>query len=168
MPTVANRTQPFDGTSVVSLTGLQQALWQIGLPILDGDAVAAHKKTARRIMLWRAVRWQLLAMAVLVGFECLGRDWLRASFVGAAALTLAGLFAWLVNVSDLRWATMDYPAYKNLHGVPAHVSATADALVRCGVAETSLGVEYLKNDPILFVEETGELSQIKRYDLVIW
>ena len=48
------------------------------------------------------------------------------------------------------------------------MSAAADELLRCGVPEEQIGVEYLKNDPILFVEDAEQRSGVKRYDLIIW
>jgi hypothetical protein len=161
-------------TSVVSLTVVQRALWQLGMPILDAGAVAEYKKRAKLGMLWRAIRWQLLGMVALVALVCLGRQWGRAAVVGAAAVALATLFAWLVNASDLQWMTMSYGNYRSLHRVPSHVSAAADTLLRSGVSEEQIGVEYLKSDPILFVEDAefvedaGRQPGVKRYDLIIW
>jgi hypothetical protein len=154
--------------AVVSLTTVQRALWQLGMPILDAGAVADHKKRARLGMLWCAIRWQLLGMAALVAFECLGREWGRAAVVGAAALVLGTLFGWLVSASDLQWLTIDFTTYRSLHTVPPHVSAAADALLRCGVSERRIGVEYLQSDPILFVEDAEQHPGVKRYDLIIW
>ena len=151
-------------TAVVSLTTTQCALWQTGLPVLDANAVAEYKKRARLGMLWHAIRWHLLGMAVLVALVCVGRLWGRAAGVGAAAVLLATLFAWLVNI-DLQWLTMRYCAYKDLHTVPGHVTAAADALLSRGVSPEQIGVEYLKNDPILFVEDA---EQGLRCDLIIW
>ena len=48
------------------------------------------------------------------------------------------------------------------------MSAAADELLRCGVPEVQIGGEYLKNDPILFVEDAEQRSGVKRYDLIIW
>jgi hypothetical protein len=155
-------------TIVVSLTTVQRALWQMGSPILDAAAVAEYKKRAKLGMLWRTMRWPLLGMAALVAFECLGRQWGRAAIVGAAAVVLATLFGWLVNASDLRWLTIDYSTYRSLHAVPRHVSAAVSALVCCGVSPERIGVEYLKNDPILFVEDAEQGPGVKRYDLIIW
>src|SRR5271155_897333 len=121
--------------TVVPLTAVQHALWQLGMPILDPGAVAGYKKRAKRGMLWRAIRWQLLAMAALVAFECLGRQWGRAAAVGAAAIVLATLFGWLVNASDLQWLSIDFRTYHKVNPVPPHVSAAANALLRCGVLE---------------------------------
>ena len=149
--------------NVVPLTVVQRALWQLAIPILDPGAVAEHKKRAKRGMLWRAIRWQLLAMAALVGLMCLGGEWKRATAVGAAAVVLATLFGWLVNVSDLRWVTAGFDMYQSLNAVPAHVSAAANALLCFGVPQEAIGVEYLKEDPVLFVEEAG-----RRYDLILW
>ena len=71
-------------------------------------------------MLWSAIRWQFLAMATLVAFECLGRHWGRVAVVGSAAVLLATLFGWLVNASDLQWHTIDYSTYRSMHAVPPH------------------------------------------------
>jgi hypothetical protein len=155
-------------TTVVPLTAVQRALWQIGSPILAADAVAEHKKRAKLGMLWHTIRWPLLGMAALVAFECLGRRWGGAAVVGVAALVLATLFGLLVNASDLRWLTSDYSTYRSLHAVPAHVSAAANALQCCGVSQERIRVEYLKNDPILFVEDAEQHPSVKRYDLIIW
>jgi len=155
-------------TAVVSLTTVQRALWQLGMPVLDANAVAAYKKRAKLGMLWRAIRWQLVGMAALVALECLGRQWGRAGGVGAAAVLLAILFGWLVNSSDLRWLTMGYSSYQDIHGVPRHVSAAANALLSRGVSQERIGVEYLKSDPILFVEDAEQGPGVKRYDLIIW
>jgi hypothetical protein len=154
--------------AIVSLTTVQRALWQLGMPILDAGAVAQYKKRAKLGMLWQAIRWQLLGMAVLVAFMCLGRQWGRAAFVGAAAVVLAALFGWLVSASELQWHAIDYRAYRSVYAVPPRVSAAADALLCCGVSEGRIGVEYLKNDPILFVEDAEQLPGVKRYDLMIW
>jgi hypothetical protein len=51
-----------------------------------------------------------------------------------------------------------------VYEVPPHVSAAADALLSSGVSPREIGVEYLKNDPILYVEDLG----VRRYDLIIW
>jgi hypothetical protein len=155
-------------TTVVSLTTVQSVLWQLGMPILDADAVAAYKKRAKLVMLWHAIRWQLLGMAVLVGFVCIGRQWGRAAVLGVAAVVLATLFAWLVNASDLHWLTIDYSTYRSMHEVPPHVSAAATALLSSGVSPRHIGVEYLKNDPILFVQDSEQGSVVRRYDLIIW
>ena len=155
-------------TNVVSLTTVQRALWQLGVPTLDGVAVTEYKRRARRTMLWRAIRWQLLSMAALVGLMCLGRQWGRVATVAAAAALLAALFGWLVNTSELLWLKIGYSTYRTLHGVPPHVSAAADALLNCGVSERQIGVEYLKNDPILYVEDAEQGHGVQRYDLIIW
>jgi hypothetical protein len=155
-------------TSIVSLSNVEQALWQLGLPILDAEAVAEYKKRAKLKMLWREIRWPLLGITVLVVFECLGRQWGRATVVGVAALVLAALFSWLVNASDLQWLTIGYSTYRSLHEVPPHVSSAADALLSYGVTPQRIGIEYLKNDPILFVEDAEQLSGVRRYDLIIW
>jgi hypothetical protein len=144
-------------------------LWQLGMPILDAAAVAEYKKHAKLVMLWRAIRWQLLGMAALVAVVCLGRQWGRAAVVGASAVVLAALFGWLLSTHDLQWTAIGYGAYQSLHAVPPHVSAAASALLSCGVSPTQIGVEYLKNDPILFVEEgAGPHTGVKRYDLIVW
>lgn len=169
MATLANSSQSLKpDTAVVSLTTVQRVLWQLGSPILDADAVAEHKKRAKLGMLWRAIRWQLLGMAALVALVSLGRQWGRAAAVGAAAVLLATLFGWLVNASELRWLTIDYSTYRSLYPVPPHVSAAANALLGCGVSPRQIGVEYLKNDPILFVEDPEQRPGVKRYDLIIW
>ncbi len=155
-------------TTVVPLTTVQRALWQLGMPILNVDAVAKYKKVSKRGMLWRAIRWQLLAIAALVGLICLGRQPGRAAAVGIAAVVLATLFGWLVNASDLQWLSIDYGSYHSLHPVPPDVSAAADALLCRGVPEQAIRVEYLKSDPILFVEDTEQRPELKRYDLIIW
>jgi len=169
MATLANPSQRLKAdTAVVSLTTAQHALWQLGMPILDAGAVAQYKKIAKLGMLWREIRWPLLGMTALVLFECLGRQWGRATVVGAAALMLAALFSWLVNASDLQWLTIGYSAYRSLHQVPPHVSAAANALLSYGVSPERIGVEYLKNDPILFVDDAEQRPCVKRYDLIIW
>jgi hypothetical protein len=155
-------------TSVVFLTSVQHALWQLGMPILDAAAVAKYKKRAKLGMLWQAIRWQLLGMAALVAFECLGRQWGRAAVVGADAVVLATLFGWLVNSSDLRWLTADYRAYQSLYTVPGNVSAAADALLSFGISPERIRVEYLKSDPLLFVEDAEQRPGAKRYDLIVW
>jgi hypothetical protein len=155
-------------TSVVSLTTVQRALWQLGMPILDAAAVAEYKKRAKLTMLWRAIRWQVLSMAALVALMCLGGQWSRVATVGAAAVLLATLFAWLVNASELLWLTIGYSTYQTLHPVPPHVSAAAEALLHRGVSERQIGVEYLKNDPILYVEDAEQGGGVRRYDLIIW
>jgi hypothetical protein len=155
-------------TTVVSLTTVQRALWQLGMPILDAVAVAEYKKRAKLVMLWRAIRWHVLGMAALVAFMCLGRQWGRVATVGAAAVLLATLFAWLVNASELLWLTIGYSTYRTLYPVPSHVSAAAGALLDCGVPAGQLGVEYLKNDPILYVEDAEQDGAVRRYDLIIW
>jgi hypothetical protein len=155
-------------TAIVSLTTVQRALWQLGMPVLDANAVAEYKRRAKLGMLWRAIRWQLLGMAALVALVCLGRQWGRAAGVGAAALLLATLFGWLVSSSDLQWLKMGYSSYQDIHGVPSHVAAAANALLSRGVAQEQIGVEYLKSDPILFVEDAEQGPSVKRYDLIIW
>ena len=106
--------------AVVSLSTVQQALWQLRLPVLDSGAVARYKKRAKLGMLWRAVCWQLAGMAALVAFECIGRQWRGAATVAAAAVVLAVLFSWLVSASELRWLTIDFGTYRTLHPVPEH------------------------------------------------
>jgi hypothetical protein len=145
MATLAKPSQRLKpDTAVVSLTTVQRALWQLGMTTIDAGAVAEYKKRAKLGMLWRAIRWQLLGMAALVAFVCLGREWGRAAVVGVAAVVLATLFGWLANVSELQWATIDYDTYRSIHEVPWHVSAAANALLRCGVSQDRIGVEYLK------------------------
>jgi hypothetical protein len=169
MAIVANPSQRLKpDTTVVSLTTVQRALWQLDIPIVDVHAVARHKRLAKLGMLWRAVRWQLLGMAALVAIMCLGRQWGRAAVVGADAFVLATLFTWLVSASDLQWHTLDYGTYREAHAIPLHVSAAANALLSYGVGESRIGVEYLKNDPILFVEDVEQPSSVRRYDLIIW
>ena len=155
-------------TVVVSLSPVQRALWQLGIQILDAGAVAEHKKHAKTVMLWRAIREQILGMASLVALMCLGRQWSRVATVGAAAVVLVTLFAWLVSVSELLWQTIDYGNYRSLHSVPPHVTAVVDALLSCGVSERNIGVEYLQNDPILYVEDVEQSGGARRYDLIIW
>jgi hypothetical protein len=155
-------------TAVVSLTTVQRALWQLGMPVLDANAVAEYKRRAKLGLLWRAIRWQLLGMAALVALMCLGRQWGRAAVVSAAAVLLATLFGWLVNATELQWLTMGYSTYQRVHAVPRHVSAAANALLSCCVSEQQIGVEYLKSDPILFVEDAEQGTGVKRYDLIIW
>jgi hypothetical protein len=155
-------------TTIVSLTTVQRALWQLGMPILDAGAVAKYKKRAKLGMLWRAIRWQLLGMAALIGFECVGRQWGRVAVVGGAAVLLATLFGWLVNASDLQWFTIGYSTYRSVYPVPPHVSDAANALLSSGVSPRHIGVEYLKNDPILFVEDAEQGPGVQRYDLIIW
>jgi hypothetical protein len=154
-------------TAVVSLTTVQHALWRLGMPILDAGAVAEYKKRAKGGMLWRTIRWLLLGIVALVAIECLGRQWGRMAVLGAAAVALAALFSWLVSAYDLQWITAGYGAYRSSHAVPPHVSAAANALLSCGVSERRIGVEYLKTDPILFVEDAEQLPAV-RYDLIIW
>ena len=155
-------------TAVVSLTTMQRVLWQMGMPVFDAKAVAEHKRHAKLGMLWRAVRWQLLGMAALVALICMGRQWGRAASVGAAAVLLATLFSWLVSATDLQWLTVSYSTYQKMHAVPGHVSATVSALLSSGVSQEQIGVEYLKSDPILFVEDTEQHAGARRYDLIIW
>jgi len=155
-------------TAVVPMTTVQRALWQMGMPILVADAVAEYKKHAKREMLWCAIRRPLLGMVALVAFICLGQQWSGAALVGAAAALLSTLFGWLVNTSELQWRTGSYSTYRDAFAVPSHVSAAVDALVCCGVPQTGISVEYLKEDPILFVEDSEQSSGIKRYDLIIW
>ncbi len=168
MPIPATSSRLKLDTTVVALTPVQRVLWQLGIPILNADSVAEYKQRAKRGMLWREIRWPLLGMTALVVFECLGRQWGRATIVGAAALMLATLFTWLVNASDLQWLTIGYSTYRSLHEVPPHASDAADALLRNGIAPERIGVEYLKNDPILFVQDGEQRPGVKRYDLIIW
>ena len=155
-------------TTVVSLTTAQSALWQLGMPILDAVAVAKYKKRAKLVMLWRAIRWHLVGMAALVALMCIGRQWSRVATLAAAAVLLATLFGWLVNASELLWQTIGYSTYRSLYPVPPHVAAAADALLSCGVSEKQIGVEYLKNDPILYVEDAEQGHGVQRYDLIVW
>jgi signal transduction histidine kinase len=155
-------------TAVVSLSTVQRALWQLGMPILNVVAVGEYKKGAKRAMLWRAIRWHLVGMAALVVIMCIGRQWNRVAVVAAAAVALATLFGWLVSVSELLWQTVGYSTYRSLHAIPPHVSAMADALLSCGVSEQHIGVEYLKDDPILYVEDAEHGGSVQRYDLIIW
>jgi len=155
-------------TAVISLTTVQRALWQRGTPILNASSVAEYKKRAKLVMLWHAVRWHLLGMAALVALMCIGRQWSRVAIVAAAAVLLATLFAWLVNASELLWQTIGYSTYRSLYPVPPHVAAAADALLSCGVSEKQIGVEYLKNDPILYVEDAEQGRGVERFDLIIW
>jgi hypothetical protein len=169
MATFAIASQRFTpDTTIVSLTTVQSALWQLSMPILDAAAVTAYKKRAKRVMLWRAIRWQLLGLVAMVALLCLGRQWGRVAAVSGSAVVFATLFAWLVNASDLHWLTLDYSTYKSVYGVPANVSAAATALLRSGIAHERIGVEYLKNDPILYVEDNEQRPGVKRYDLIIW
>ena len=154
-------------TAVVAITTIQRALWRLDVPILDAVAVAEYKKRAKTAMLWRTIRWLLLGIAALIALECLGRQWDRIAVAATAAVTLAALFSWLVSSHDLRWMTVGYGAYRSSQAVPPHVSATANALLSCGVCEERMGVEYLKTDPILFVEDAEQLPTV-RYDLIIW
>ena len=168
MAALVNRSQDVKlDTSVVPLTTIQRALWQLDLPILDAGAVADYKKRAKLGMLWSAVRWQFLGIAVLVALECLGRQWGGVARVAGAAGMLATLLGWL-NATELRWRTMRYDAFASAYHVPLHVSAAADELLRSGVAPEQIGVEYLRHDPILFVTDAEEQFPGKRYDLIIW
>lgn len=155
-------------TAVVSLTTAQSALWQLKMPILDAVAVAQYKKRAKLVMLWQAIRWHLLGMAALVALMCIGRQWTRVAALASAAALLAGLFAWLVNSSELLWQTLRYSTYRSLYPVPPHVEAAASALISSGVSEKRIGVEYLKNDPILYIEDAEQGDGVQRYDLIIW
>lgn len=168
MATLTNPSRHFSADmDVVPLTTVQLALWEIGMPVLGADSVAEHKKRAKWGMLWRAMRWLLAGVAALVGLMCLGRQWGRAAAVGAAAVVLVALFTWLLSAYDLQWVTTGYRGFRALQAVPAHVSAAVDALVSRGVSEKRIGVEYLKDDPILFVEDDEHASP-RRYDLIIW
>ncbi len=169
MTTLVNPSQRLKlDAAVVSLTTVQRALWQLGMPILDATAVGKYKKLAKRGMLWRAIRWHLLGMAALVALMCIGRQWGRVATLGGAAVLLATLFAWLVNASELLWQTAGYSTYRSLYAIPPHVEAAADALLSCGVSERHIGVEYLKNDPILYVQDAEQGLGVRRYDLIIW
>jgi hypothetical protein len=152
-------------TNVVALTKVQHALWQLDIPILDAAAVAEYKTRAKRDMLWRAIRWHILAATALVGVVGLGRQWNRVAGVAAAAGLLIAFFAWLLHACDLQWATETLDAGQRVNQLPPHVLAAANALITHGVPQESIGVEYLKADPILFVEDPEEA---KRYDLIIW
>jgi hypothetical protein len=164
-----NRSQRLKvDTAVVSLTTAQSALWQLGMPILDAAMVAGYKKRAKLVMLWRAIRWHLLSMTALVALMCIGRQWSRVATVAAAAVLLATLFGWLVNASELLWQTIGYSTYRSLYEVPPYVAAAADALLSSGVCEKQIRVEYLKNDPILYVEDVEQSGRVQRYDLIIW
>lgn len=166
MATIVRPPQSSQPPAVWCLTDLEHALWQLDLPGLPEGVIARHKRFAKLGMLWRTMRPLLFGLALLVGLECLGRDWARAGFVAASALLLAALFAWLICAVDLQWTTADYMTYSKLHPVPEHVSTAAGALVRFGISESRIGVEYLKDDPILFVTE-GESSERRRH-LIIW
>jgi hypothetical protein len=155
-------------TAVVSLTTTQRVLWQLGMPILDTVAVAEYKKRAKQVMLWRAIRWHLLGMAALVAFMCIGRQWSRVATVAAAAVLLSTLFGWLLSASELLWQTLGYSTYRSLYAIPPHVAAAAEALVSGGVSERRIGVEYLKDDPILYVEDAEQGPDVQRYDLIVW
>ena len=146
------------------LTPVQRVLLQLGTPILDDTVVARHKRDARRAMLWRAIRWLLVGIAVLLAFESLGGNWLHTLKVGASGLLLGGLFTWL-SVIDLTWSVSDYASYRSFNKVPANVAALANALEDAGISSEHIKVEHLKNDPILFVQESNSGC---RYDLVIW
>jgi hypothetical protein len=155
-------------TSVVSLSTLQRALWQLRMPILNAGAVADYKKGAKLGMLWSAIRGQFLGIAVLVALECLGRQWSGVGRVAGAAGVLATLVCWL-TASELRWRTMPYETFASANQVPLHVSAAADALLCSGIAPAQIGVEYLRNDPILFVTDAEQqFPGSRRYDLIIW
>jgi len=154
--------------AVVPLTTAQSALWQLGMPILDAVAVAGYKKRAKLVMLWRAIRWHILGMTALVALMCIGRQWSRVAMVAASAVLLATLFGWLVNASELLWQTIGYSTYRSLYEVPPHVAAAVDALLSGGVSEKQIRVEYLKNDPILYVEDAEQSGGVQRYDLIIW
>jgi hypothetical protein len=116
----------------------------------------------------RAIAWPVFGVALLVAFESLGQHWGRVAMVAGAGMALMTLFAWLINASDLNWLTTDYRTYLSSNSVPPHVSAVADALISHGVSENRIGVEYLKSDPILFVDDPLVEAGAKRYDLVIW
>lgn len=149
----------------VCLTGVQRALLELGVPILEEAAVASHKRRAKLGMLCRAVCWPLLAIGTLVAFESLGGHSLRTATVGLAGLVLGGLFTWLISAADLNWATSDYATFRASHAVPQNVAALAEAVERAGVEPRFIQVEFLKHDPILFVQEE---ESSYRYSLVIW
>jgi hypothetical protein len=146
------------------LTGVQRILLQLGTPILDGDVVARHKRDARRAMLWRAVRWLLMGIVLLLAVESLSGNWLLTLKVGASGLLLGGLFTWL-SVVDLTWSVSDYASYRTFNKVPANVAALATALEDAGIDSRQIQVEHLQSDPILFIQETNPDC---RYDLIIW
>jgi len=173
IPSQRRTSHPVARTAVIPLTAVERALWRLQMPVLDRHTVAEYKKRSKRGMLWRAMRWQLLALAALVAFECLGREWSHAAVVGAAAVVLAALFGWLVSSSDLQWRTALFSVYQTGNAVPPHVSAAANALVGSGISPSRIGVEYLKDDPILFVEQplaedSVHPAELKRYDLIVW
>jgi hypothetical protein len=147
------------------LTPVQRVLLELRMPILDDAVVARHKRYAKAGMLWRAIRWPLLGIALLLAFESLGGNWLRTLKIGALGLLLGGLFTWLVSAADLRWLISDYASYRSSNKVPANVAALANALEDAGIGSQYIHVEHLKNDPILFVQEADSCC---RYDLVIW
>lgn len=147
------------------LTNVQQVLLELGLPIIEEAAVARHKRTAKSAMLWRAVCWPVAAIVLLVAFESLGGHWLRTSVIGIAGLGLGALYTWLVSAVDLIWCTTDYATYRLSNPVPQNVAALADAVEHAGVAPELLQVEYLKHDPVLFIQEQNSSY---RYDLAIW
>ena len=66
------------------------------------------------------------------------------------------------------WQSIGDSTYRNLYEVPHHVAAAAEALLSCGVSERQIGVEYLKNDPILYLEDADQRGGVQRYDLIIW
>jgi hypothetical protein len=162
VPVSSQRLQP---TNVVALTKVQHALWHLGMPILDAAAVVQYKTRAKREMLWRAIRWHVVAAAALVAVIGLGRQWNRVASITAAAGALLGFFGWLLYACDLRWATKKFTDAQGVMTIPPHVSTAATALVTSGVPQESIGIEYLKTDPILFVEDPEDA---KRYDLIIW
>jgi hypothetical protein len=169
MAALVNRSQDVKlDTFVVCLSTVQRALWLLGMPILDAGAVANYKKRAKLGMLWGSIRWQFLAIAVLVALECLGRQWGGVARVAGAAGMLVTLLCWL-NASELRWRTIPYETFAKANRVPLHVSAAADGLLRSGMAPGQIGVEYLRHDPILFATDAEEqFPGSKRYDLIIW
>ncbi|MGH9593290.1 MAG: hypothetical protein ACRD5L_09380, partial [Bryobacteraceae bacterium] len=59
----------------------------------------------------------------------------------------------------------DYASFRLSHPVPERVASVAVAVERAGVDPKLIQVEYLKHDPILFVQEAGSSY---RYDPAIW
>ena len=149
-------------TSIIELSAVQHALWRLKMPVLDSTYVASYKRRAKLGMLWNGVRWHFLAISALVALESIGHRWGAFLGVTCSAITLATLFTWLSH-HDLRWRTMPYRAFKSMTPVPEHVAAAADALISHGVAPEMIGVEYLKHDPVLFIEDDD-----RRYDLIVW
>lgn len=156
----------FESSSISRcLTPIQRVLLELGTPILEHSLVARHKRDARLGMLWRAIRWPLLGITLLLAFESLGANWLRTFKVGTAGLLLGGLFTWLVSAADLTWSISSYKDYRSSNEIPEHVAALANALESAGIGSQQLQVEHLKEDPIFFIQEVNPSC---RYDLVIW